>query len=261
MALKRVSIPSPNYSSRDGGAVRLIVVHTAEGARTYQDLGAYFQGDVGVSSHVGIDDTPGTVGEYVQAWNGKAWTAANYNPVAVQAELCAFASWTPADWDDHPNMLETCAAWIAEEASRFDLPITRLNASQAQGSGRGVTGHNELGAGGGGHWDPGPSFPWDRVLDLARSGGDGGAGPAPPSQPSSSAPPYPGYPLVDFTDDPAARTWQARMQERGWIIDVDGLYGPASATVCAAFQAEKGLDADGIVGPITWDATWAAPVT
>jgi hypothetical protein len=31
--------------------------------------------------------------------------------------------------------------------------------------------HNDLGSGGGGHWDCGPNFPIDHVLDLARGGG------------------------------------------------------------------------------------------
>ena len=48
--LKRVWIPSPNYSSRGGAGVRLIVIHTAEGARTIESLGSYFQGNVQASS-------------------------------------------------------------------------------------------------------------------------------------------------------------------------------------------------------------------
>jgi hypothetical protein len=149
--------------------VRLIVLHTAEGARTIQSLGSYFQGNVQASSHTGADDTPGTIGEYVKREN-KAWTQANFNPVAVAIEMCGFAAWTPADWNEHPVMLENTAAWIAEEAAKYGIPITRLSAQQAQGSGRGVCGHVDLGAGGGGHWDPGPDFPYDRVLDMARGG-------------------------------------------------------------------------------------------
>jgi len=128
-----VAIPSPNYSSRGGATVTTIVLHTAEGATTYQSLGAFFANPAsGVSSHVGIDDTPGTVGEYVPR-TGKAWTAANANPWAVQAELCAFADWDTATWNTHPNMLANTAAWIAEEAAYFDIPIT------LRGVGLGVT--------------------------------------------------------------------------------------------------------------------------
>ena len=170
MALKRVWIPSPNYSSRGGAGVRLIIVHTAEGARTIESLGNFFaSSSAQVSSHTGADDKPNTVGEYVRRDN-KAWTAAAFNPVAVQIELCGFASWTASDWDAHPNMLANCAAWIAEEAAVYNIPIVRLNSSQAQGSGRGVCGHNELGSAGGGHWDPGPNFPWDRVIQMAQGG-------------------------------------------------------------------------------------------
>jgi cell wall-associated NlpC family hydrolase len=55
--------------------------------------------------------------------------------------------------------------------------------------------------------------------------------------------------------------WQRRMRARGWQIPVDGTYERRSAEVCRMFQREKGLLVDGIVGPDTWHAAWAAPVT
>jgi N-acetylmuramoyl-L-alanine amidase-like protein len=166
--LTRKAIPSPNYSSRGGSKVRLIVIHTAEGARTIEELGNFFaSSSSGVSSHTGIDDTPDTIAEYVKRGN-KAWTAANANPVAVQTELCAFANWSKSEWNKHPNMLENCARWIAEEASAFGLPISKLSAAQAQGSGKGVCQHADLGSWGGGHWDCGGSFPIDDVLSEAK---------------------------------------------------------------------------------------------
>ena len=73
-------------------------------------------------------------------------------------------------------MLANCAAWIAEEAAHYGIPIQSLTAAEAQGSGRGVCQHVDLGAGGGGHHDCGASFPMDEVLDMAR----GGSGPVPP---------------------------------------------------------------------------------
>jgi hypothetical protein len=59
------------------------------------------------------------------------------------------------------------------------------------------------------------------------------------------------------------------MKDRGWPITVDGLYGPKGATtpqgntaeVVVAFQKEKGLTPDGLIGPATWAAAWSAPVT
>jgi hypothetical protein len=127
-------------------------------------LGNYFASpSSGVSSHTGIDDTPNTVGEYVNRGN-KAWTQGNANPYSVATELCAFAAWTPADWAAHPTMLDNCRQWIAEEAAAFGIPVRKLSAAEAQSGVAGVCGHVDLGASGGGHWDPGPSFPWDRVL-------------------------------------------------------------------------------------------------
>lgn len=167
MALRRDWIPSPNYSARNSG-VRLIVVHTAEGATTYKSLGNFFANpSSGVSSHTGIDDTPGVIGEYVARGN-KAWTQANANPYSIATELCAFASWTPNQWQAHPVMLQNCAEWIAEEAAAFGIPIVKLNSAQAQGGVAGVCGHVELGAMGGNHWDPGPNFPWQQVIDMAK---------------------------------------------------------------------------------------------
>jgi len=167
MSLNRVQIPSPNYSSRSGSRIRLIVLHTAEGATTYQSLGNYFKNPSNqVSSHVGIDDTPNTVGEYVARAN-KAWTAANANPVAIQAELCAFAAWSPSEWQNHQVMLQNCAQWIAEESAFFGIPIQALTPAAAQGNGIGICQHIDLGAWGGGHVDCGPNFPYEQVLEMA----------------------------------------------------------------------------------------------
>ena len=170
MALRREWIGSPNYSSRGGARVRLVVLHTAEGALTYQSLGSFFSSpSSGVSSHTGIDDTPGVVGEYVRRGE-KAWTQGNANPYSVAAELCAFAEWSTSEWDNHPAMLINCAEWIREECAAFNIPIRRLSAAEAQGGADGVCQHVDLGAAGGGHWDCGPGFPMDDVLRMAAGG-------------------------------------------------------------------------------------------
>jgi hypothetical protein len=151
--------------------VRLVVLHTAEGALTYQALGNFFANpSSGVSSHTGIDDTAGTVGEYVPP-GYKAWTQGELNPIAIAAELCAFAEWSPAEWDRHPAMLLNAAEWVAEECARFAIPIRALSAAEAQGGAAGVCQHVDLGAAGGGHWDCGPGFPMGDVIAQASRGG------------------------------------------------------------------------------------------
>jgi hypothetical protein len=253
-------MPSPCYSSRNSG-VRLIVLHTAEGARTIESLGNFFANAANeVSSHAGADDKANTVGIYVERAD-KAWTQADANPYSVSLELCAFAAWSTAEWDQHPHMLQNCASWIAEEAAAFDIPIVRLNPQQAQGGGRGVCQHIDLGSMGGGHVDCGNGFPMDRVLQMANGGAPVVPPDAPPVPPTTGAPPFPGTLLVNYTAGHGTATWQQQMAHRGWYIQVDDQYGPQSENVCRQFQAEKGLDVDGVVGPDTWGAAWTAPIT
>jgi hypothetical protein len=269
VALARVWIPSPNYSSRGGAGVRLIVVHTAEGARTIESLGSFFaSSSSGVSSHTGADDKPNTVGEYVKP-DAKAWTQGNANPVAVSLELCAFAAWSAAEWDAHPAMLANCAAWISEEAGRFGLPLTKLTPAQAQGDGRGVCGHQDLGSWGGGHTDPGPAFPWSRVL----GGSPAPVEPAPSPPAGGSAPPFPlpagcyygpadgppesvsGYypPHGGPSGAAGLRQWQAQVGG----ITADGYYGPETEGAAYSVQSAAGIATDGLIGPDTWAAAWA----
>lgn len=57
--------------------------------------------------------------------------------------------------------------------------------------------------------------------------------------------------------------WQNRMIARGWTFrsGADGLYGPETRENAIAFQKEKGLTVDGLIGAQTWKAAWEAPVT
>lgn len=64
---------------------------------------------------------------------------------------------------------------------------------------------------------------------------------------SNKVPAYPGENL---------RAFQQRLRDRGWTIAVDGEPGPQTTRVLTAFQQEKGLDADGQLGPMTWTALW-----
>ena len=203
----RVWIPSPNWSTRSA-AVRLVVLHTAEGSRTYQSLGSYFSSaSVDASSHVGIDDTPGVIGEYVHR-DRAAWTQAAANGYSVAAELCGFASWTPADWSAHPVMVSNAAAWVAEECAHYGIPVVRLTAAQAQdGHSRGVCQHVDLGAAGGGHWDCGPDFPMDSLMAMAAGG---------TTAPAARK----GTHMWTLTDETTGGTWVA--DETGAVYGYDG---------------------------------------
>ena len=48
--------------------------------------------------------------------------------------------------------------------------------------------------------------------------------------------------------------WQAALSSAGWLLTVDGLFGPATRIATKLLQQQSGLAADGIVGPATREA-------
>lgn len=150
--------------------VSLIVIHTAEGAKTAENLGAYFfRPDIMASSHVGIDDSK--ILQYVP-YNRAAWTVRSGNPISVNAELCGFAAWSRDTWlNQHHNMLVLTAKWITDMANMFGIPKVKLTPLQVGQNKWGVIGHIDwtLGMHDGTHTDPGPGFPWDYVMQLVNN--------------------------------------------------------------------------------------------
>ena len=128
--------------------------------------------------------------------------AGEANPYSVSAELCAFAGWDTAEWSRHPQMLLNTADWVAEECSRFGIPIRALTAAEAQGGAAGVCQHVDLGAAGGGHWDCGPNFDMAGIINAA-TGGGGAHSPKPKRK---------GQNMIASTDDGAGY----------WIVKPDG---------------------------------------
>lgn len=83
---------------------------------------------------------------------------------------------------------------------------------------------------------------------------------SPPSNPpppiAAGIPPFPGYCSLGSKDD-ATRKVQQRLNQRGWGVDVDGVFGPQTLQAVKAFQAQQNIAVDGVVGPKTWESLWS----
>lgn len=82
----------------------------------------------------------------------------------------------------------------------------------------------------------------------------------PPAPEAPTVPAFPGFVRQGNRGD-AVRQVQQRLADRGWRIVIDGVFGPKTDKVIRGFQADKSLEVDGIVGPITWSAMWTEPIT
>lgn len=168
-------IPSPNYQSRGNARVRLIVLHTAEGARDVTSLGNYLQNPtVEASYHVAFDDN--RMEQYV-SYQYESWATLSANPISDSGCCCGFAAWTRDEWlNEHSNMLELAAQWVASRCAARGVPIVHLSLSEVAACKAnpnhpgGVIGHWDWtrGAQDGTHTDPGANFPWDWVIARAQ---------------------------------------------------------------------------------------------
>lgn len=166
-------------SGRGGAKVRLVVGHTAEGARKRADLAAFFNGNPNASAHAAID--AGGVLDMVDR-SRAAWTLGSGNPISVNAEMCAFARWTRAQWlSEQPvdgcanprQIVRNFAAWAARECDALGIPKRVLTTEQVRAGQAGICDHRTYNRAydAGDHWDVGDGFPWD-VFTSDLDGGD-----------------------------------------------------------------------------------------
>jgi N-acetyl-anhydromuramyl-L-alanine amidase AmpD len=240
-----IVIESPHHSSRGGQKVRLVVLHTAEGALTTTSLGRYFaRPNTQASSHVGIDDH--SIVQYVH-YDRAAWTLRSGNKISDNAELCGFARWTRNQWiADHHPMLELAARWIRERCNARDIPIRKLNVKQIRDGKAGVIGHVDwtLAMNDGTHSDPGVSFPWDVVIALA----------------SGDLPdPTPRLPVLRYGDrSEAVRRLQeflTRVFPTYATFQPTGFYGDQTKAAVREFQRRAGVHGSPLNGEIVGPAT------
>jgi len=169
-------VQAKNFTRGRRMQIVAIVIHTAECGEHMQaaeNVGAFFAGAQApkASAHYGVDAD--SVVRYV-AEGDEAWHAGPVNPWTIGIELAGKAGQTPAQWADDYSMatLARAAKLVAGLCSRYTIPIVRPELGEIMNRAAGIYGHADVSkayGSKGGHWDPGPSFPWPQFLELVKS--------------------------------------------------------------------------------------------
>lgn len=156
-----------NRSSRRGVLPSKVVIHTTEshereGRSDVDGIRNFFDNPAAeASSHVIIDAEAHSTTCVPD--DEKAWTVGSENPYTLNIELIGWAKTPRWQWLKRTRQLKKAAKFTAYWSKKYGIPL-RLDKRRGM---PGVCGHVHL-SGPGGHWDPGPGFPYDRFLRYAR---------------------------------------------------------------------------------------------
>lgn len=164
---------TPHQSSREGGRIHGLVLHTTEGGDSPtgtppQDLvtlGVVFDGEE-ASAHLGVN-VDGEFGRYVND-DRKAWAVCNLNPVTLNLEQIAFARFSEGEWFDRHDQLKGAAKFLQYGHEKYGVPLQKGKASNGAITRDGVFQHKDFGTMGCGHTDCGPGYPQGYVTLLAQ---------------------------------------------------------------------------------------------
>lgn len=244
--------PSPNFSSRRGMRVDLVVLHDCEGG--YEGSIRWFEmSQSNVSAHYVVREDGNEATQMVDLADN-AWHACTFNRRSVGVELGGFAS-----RGFGAPLLTTTARVFAFLCYHLQIPVRHARA----GVGPGIASHNDLGAAGGGHHDPSddPSF-MQRFVSLVDDEHRKGHFPdmwgppkpqkscllSPNDRSTSSAVTLTVPPLPDVH---TISGLQQALKMLGYRVAVDGDYGPETRQVVTSFQMHVGIVVDGVAGAQT----------
>lgn len=215
-----------------------VVVHVTQGS--YAGSISWFQNPTAeVSAHYVVRSSDGEITQTVRD-SDTAYHARSANASALGIEHEGFID-DPSWFTD--AMYRTSAALTKSLCDRYGIPKDRAH----------IIGHSE--APGNDHTDPGPYWDWTRYMELV--GGDSGGGD------STDGLSFPSYATQQSGSTGAqVKAVQQLLNEQGYSVGaVDGSFGPATKTAVTAYQAARGLGADGVVGARTWTALLSAGAT
>lgn len=166
-------VPAKFIGPRRTGRVRGIVIHTAEipeHSESAERLAQYGRNpDKESSWHVSIDSN-----SVVQSVRDSfvAYAAPGTNHDMIQLELCCYMGQTASQWRDFYSLalIANAADVVAQYALKYDIPIRQLTDAQLFDEREaGIIGHVQATRvfKRSDHTDPGPNFPWPRLIGLA----------------------------------------------------------------------------------------------
>lgn len=270
-------ITKNKYSPRNMATPGWAAVHTSEGRNTAEGLVVYCERAGNSYNRIVSDRASITTVADADA----PWSAVNANRYAFHVCFAnSFSAWSRDKWLD-PNAaddynedaaLTRGAQVIAWWSQEYGIPLVWVGDGAVPPWGRrGVLGHQDFGAWGGGHHDPdnrSGNFPRAEFLRRATAILTGVEQPplvtlppviAPGTDPAASryaelaaSPIYRGNPRNNRDRVAAIQNRLHRMfDEYAGHLVVDGDFGPSTEAAVREFQRRSGLVADGIVGPMT----------
>ena len=164
-------VPAKHIGPVRSGAVRVLVVHTAEWPEVPDSaygLAKYAQNPSSVASwHINVSNLA-----IVQSVKDSrvAYAAPGCNHDGIQMELCCYAGQSAQQWRDPYSigLIAMAADAAAQYCLKYNLPPRRLTDDQLLSGARGIVGHDQVSRvyRRSDHTDPGPNFPWPRFTAL-----------------------------------------------------------------------------------------------
>lgn len=169
--------PSPNYNSRGGYGVSLVVIHSCEG--NYAGCWGWLRNSAaGASAHYVVSENGGEVTQLVREGN-RAWhVAASYECSRAGGQQCNRNGVSTNSFSvgiEHAGFAsqKSWSGGIIETSARLTCSITKRNGVVRDRNH--IVSHGQLQP-----WnrtDPGPNWPWSHYIDRVRAHcNDGGGG-------------------------------------------------------------------------------------
>lgn len=247
------------YCTRTNGrTIKYIVIHDMEvnedSLTSAEGVANMFAGanSPRASDHYAIDQD--SIVQSVED-HDVAYGAPGVNNNGLHFEHAGFARQSREEWLDEGSLriLHRSAELTRRKAIENGIPLVHVGPDEINAGIPGFIGHidatNAFGTAGG-HWDPGPEFPWDVYMELV----GGSTSPyitPPPAEVAQgtrmlrlTTPHMQGQDVAD---------WQKVVGPFAGMpgLRVDGDFGAMTKQATVTFQQKNGLTADGIVGPVT----------